>query len=71
IAPGAYVIIRKDIKPNKLDQINDEPFKMIHKTKNGTYVLEDSTDKLLPRNYAPSQIISLSSDPQFTDNTYK
>ncbi|PVV02287.1 hypothetical protein BB560_003264 [Smittium megazygosporum] len=71
IKPGTFVMIRKDIKPNKLDTLNDGPYKVLKKTDKGAYVLQDLVGNLLGRNYTPSQIISLSTNPQFEENSFE
>ncbi|PVV01847.1 hypothetical protein BB560_003721, partial [Smittium megazygosporum] len=64
IKPNTFVMIKKDYKPNKLESPNEGPYKVVQRTKNGTYVLQDLSGKLLHRNYTANQIISLSSNPE-------
>ncbi|PVV00295.1 hypothetical protein BB560_005328 [Smittium megazygosporum] len=67
IKPGTFVMIRKDIKPNKLDTLNDGPYKVLKKIDKDAYVLQGQIENLLGRNYTPSQIIEETSK-QITTN---
>jgi hypothetical protein len=68
---NSFVMIKDNLRKSKLDPENEGPFKIINKTKNGTYILEDLEGQLLPRNYPSSFLIPLSSDPQFGQSSYE
>jgi len=58
----SYVMIRDTGRRGKLDPRFKGPFKVIGKSKS-SYTLQDNSGALLPRNYPPSAIKLISSDP--------
>jgi hypothetical protein len=71
LSPDSYVMLRKDGRVSKLDPINEGPYKVVGKTKGGTYILQDLEGHLLPRNHPPSALISLSTNPKFAQDSYE
>ena len=66
---NAYVMVRDISRRNKLDPRFEGPFKVIGKS-NNTYTLQDNSGALLPRNYPPSALKLISTDPVFTSESY-
>jgi hypothetical protein len=58
----SYVMVRDNARRRKLDPRFEGPFKVIGKS-GGAYILQDNAGELLPRNYPPSAIKLISSDP--------
>jgi len=58
----SYVMVRDNSRRRKLDPRFEGPFKVIGKS-GKAYTLQDNTGALLPRNYPPSAIKLISSDP--------
>ena len=71
ILVGSYVMARADIRRSKSDPLNDGPFLVATNNKSGTFTLQDLEGKLLPRNYTPSQLVPLSTSPQFAQESYE
>jgi transposase InsO family protein len=67
---GSYVVARLPTRANKLAPVYDGPFKVIHKTKNGNYLLQDMLGDPTPRNYTPSELKAISHDDSLMDNNY-
>ena len=57
---GSFVMLRNPLKKLLGDPTWTGPFKVLHKTKGGSYVLEGLDGALLPRNAAASQLKSVS-----------
>jgi transposase InsO family protein len=55
-APGTVVMLRNPVRSNKLDADFLGPFKILRKTRGGSYVLADACGTLLGKNVAPSQL---------------
>jgi len=68
---NSYVMVRDTRRSNKLDPINEGPYKIINKTKGGAYILEDGEGKLLERNFPPSALIIISADPIYGEPSYE
>ena len=60
---NSFVMVRDRQRKSKLEPTNEGPFKVIGKTRGGSYVLEDNEGQLLPHNFPPSALISLSTNP--------
>ncbi|KAF9148482.1 hypothetical protein DFQ26_002333, partial [Actinomortierella ambigua] len=60
--PGSWVIEVDNVSTGTLDPKYEGPFKVVRQTERGAYVLRDSTGELLPRDYAPSQLKSVTKD---------
>ena len=54
--PGDYVMVRVPVMTGKLDPRYKGPYKVISRTKGGSYSLEDYEGKLAGRNFAPEQM---------------
>ena len=59
IALDTYVMIVDETRSRKTDPANEGPFKVIRRTKGGSYELEDLEGQRLPRNYKPSALIPI------------
>jgi len=68
---GSFVRARDPVRASKLDAIYDGPYKIIKKTKGGTYVLQDMTGTLLDRNFAPHELNLISGDVQLDSQSYE
>eukprot|EP00697_Spironema_sp_BW2_P014519 gnl/Spiro4/4966_TR2477_c0_g1_i1.p1 gnl/Spiro4/4966_TR2477_c0_g1~~gnl/Spiro4/4966_TR2477_c0_g1_i1.p1 ORF type:complete len:195 (+),score=28.97 gnl/Spiro4/4966_TR2477_c0_g1_i1:551-1135(+) len=56
---GSYVMV-KDTKPSsKLAPRFEGPFKVVHCSRGGAYLLQDTDGTILQRTYAPSQMLSI------------
>jgi hypothetical protein len=64
------VMVRDHHRHSKMDPANEGPFKIVGKNRGGAYVLQDLTGKLLAHNYQPSALISLSTNPQFPQDSF-
>ncbi|KAF9198034.1 hypothetical protein BGZ59_004950, partial [Podila verticillata] len=53
---GSHVMIKDMEATGTLDAPYDGPFKVVRRTSHGTYVLRDTMNRLLARNYAPEQL---------------
>jgi transposase InsO family protein len=62
---GSYVMTIPDVRASKAEARYEGPFKVVHRTKGGTYQLLDSDGLLLPRKYAPSQLKLVADDTNF------
>ena len=71
IPTDSYVMMRNEARRGKLDPRFKGPFKVIGKSKGGTYTLQDNTGALLPRNYPPSALKLISSDPVLDSESYE
>jgi hypothetical protein len=66
----SYVMVRDTARRNKLDPRFEGPFKVIGKS-GGSYILQDNSGALLPRNYPPSAIKIISSDPVLNSSSFE
>jgi transposase InsO family protein len=53
---GSFVMIKDMEATGALDAPYDGPFKVVRRSTHGTYVLRDTMNRLLARNYAPEQL---------------
>jgi transposase InsO family protein len=53
---GSYVMVKDPVASTPLDPKYDGPYKVVRRTPRGTYVLQDSLNQFLSRNFAPEQI---------------
>jgi hypothetical protein len=67
----SFVMVRDKARKSKLDHTNEGPYKVVNKTQGGSYVLQDLAGQLLPHNFPPSALISLSTNPTFTQESYE
>jgi hypothetical protein len=58
---GMYVILRNEERKDTLDPRYQGPYKVLSKTSNGAYALEDREGLVLPNNYPTSALQMLSS----------
>src|SRR5262249_21768866 len=71
IPTNTFVMVRDNLRKSKLEPANKGPFKVVSKTSGGSYVLEDNEGQLLPHNFPPSALISLSTNPTFEQESYE
>ena len=71
IETGSYVMARTDVRRSKTDPLNEGPFLVVAQTRGGTFTLQDLEGKFLSCNYAPSQLVPLSTSPQFAQGSYE
>jgi transposase InsO family protein len=69
IPDGSYVMVRETARRKKLDPRFEGPFKVIGKS-GSAYTLQDNSGALLPRNYPPSALKLISSDPVLDSESY-
>jgi len=65
------VMIKDKQRKSKSDPVNEGPFKIVAKSTNGSYTLEDLEGTLLPRNYVMSSLIPLSDNPLENAESYE
>ena len=63
---GTYVMARDETRSGKLSPLFEGPYKVMRKTRGGSYVLLDTDGVLLGRNFAPYQLIPVPA-PSSTD----
>jgi Chromo (CHRromatin Organisation MOdifier) domain len=68
---GSYVMVIDVVRRSKLDPRYEGPFKVIRRTRGGSYVLQDNDGTLLPHNYPPSALKLISQDPIFSGQSYE
>jgi len=68
---GTYVMIMDKERKSKQDPANEGPYKIIHKTTGGSYILQDLEGKTLSRNYSINELIVISESPIFDDQSYE
>lgn len=56
LPPGSIVMAQEPETKSKLAPLFQGPFTVVSRSVTGSYVLRDTTDALLPRNYAASQL---------------
>jgi hypothetical protein len=68
---NTFVMVRDKHRKSKLEPANIGPYKVVSKTKGGSYILEDNEGHLIPQPFPPSAIISLSTNPTFDQDSYE
>jgi transposase InsO family protein len=68
---NTFVMVRDNLRKSKLEPTNKGPYKVVGKTKGGSYVLEDNEGQLFPHNFPPSALISLSTNPTFEQDSFE
>jgi transposase InsO family protein len=68
---GSFVMRRDATRSSTLQPYYEGPFKILKRTSGGSYVLQDSTGALLPRNAAPSQLKIISYAPDSTQTSFE
>ena len=53
---GSEVMVRIPTMTGSLQPSYEGPFKILRKTKGGSYILDDEINGLMPRDYAPSEL---------------
>src|SRR5262249_54758867 len=66
---GSLVALKNSKLSSKLDPKYTAPYTVRHKTRGGTYTLEDNTGSLLPSNFPPSALKAISEIPD--EHTYE
>jgi transposase InsO family protein len=71
--PGSHVMVKDMEATGSLDAPYDGPFKVVCRSTHGTYVLRDTMNRLLARNYAPEQLklAFYSEDPSTAADTHE
>ena len=67
---GSFVMIKDMEATGSLDALYNGPFKVVARTSHGTYTLRDTTNSLLPRNFAPEQM-KLALQAEVDDQSYE
>jgi hypothetical protein len=68
---GTHVMVRDALRKAKLDPANEGPYKVVGKTRGGSYILMDNDGQLIHRHFPPSAIISLSTNPTFAQESFE
>jgi len=68
---GSYVMTIDVTRSGKLAPRYEGPYKVVRRTKGGSYVLQDNNGSLLPRNFPPSALKLISQDPVRAGQTYE
>ncbi|CDH59310.1 hypothetical protein RO3G_15169 [Lichtheimia corymbifera JMRC:FSU:9682] len=58
----SHVMVRVQSRGSKLAPAFEGPYTVLRKTEGGTYVLQDETGALMPRDYVPSELKLISQD---------
>jgi hypothetical protein len=66
---GSYVMKRDATRSSTLQPYYEGPFKILKQTSGGSYVLQDSTGSLLPRNAAPECCPFTTKNYQYSPDT--
>ena len=67
---GSFVMVKDIFRKGKLSPRYEGPYKVVRKTKGGTYSLLDHDNSLLPRNFAPSQITMVAPRERSDETSY-
>ena len=68
---GTHVMVRDALRKAKLDPTNEGPYKVVGRTRGGSYILMDHDGQLIHRHFPPSAIISLSTNPTFAQESFE
>ena len=68
---GAYVMVIDVTRIGKLSPRYEGPYKVVRRTRGGSYVLQESNGALLSRNFPPSALKLISQDPIRAGETYE
>ena len=68
---GAYVMTVPSARNSKKKARYKGPFRVVERTRGGSYRLTDETGALLQRSYAPSQMKLISRDPETVTDAYE
>ena len=63
-APGDMVYVKNDTAVDKLEESALGPFKVLRRTKGGTYILQDSRGEPLDEGFPPSKLTKVPQDVQ-------
>ena len=59
---NSHVMARVQTRGSKLAPVYEGPYTVLRKTQGGSYILQDETGSLMPRDYAPSELKLISQD---------
>ena len=69
---NSHVMARVQTRGSKLAPVYEGPYTVLRKTQGGSYILQDETGSLMPRDYAPSELKLISQDEVVpTDELYE
>lgn len=68
---GSYVMLNTESRTSKLRPKYEGPFKVLKRTKGGSYTLLDSTGALYPRNVSPDKLKVVSLPPSPDSSSYE
>ena len=71
IPPGTYVMMVDKTRTSKTDPANEGPFKVKHRTRGGSYELEDLEGEVLSRRYPPHDLIPISNNSIFDEESFE
>src|SRR5882672_7827769 len=71
IPEGTYIMISDKTRKSKSDPANEGPFKVIKRTKGGSYELEDLDSTIMSRRYAPNELLPISNNNIFDEALYE
>jgi hypothetical protein len=55
----------------KMDVVNEGPYQVVRKTDNGTYVLRDTMNQLMTRQFQPSELVHVADEHEELDDVYE
>jgi hypothetical protein len=64
--PGSFVMTTDPLRSTKLEPLREGPFRVLRRNRGGSYILADQLGNILPRNYAPAQLMAVL--PPVADN---
>jgi len=71
LPPGSYVMKKDPTRSSTLQSYYEDTYKVSRRTSNGTYVLQDATGSLLPRNTPPSHLKLISYTPPEDQHSFE
>ena len=71
IPAGTYVMCSDKTRTTKTDPANEGPFKVIRRTQGGSYELQDLDGQVLTRRYPPRDLIPISNNNIFEEESYE